>query len=203
MLAIGPVSALGEAVRADAHGWLRRIGGVCVQGQAEVEVEVEVGKGEGRLRPSASGFNLREDMTAAEAVFSLQVRERGRVCEVCMCLCGVRRCAQAEGSVSPQARRHEEDRSACTWLRHSLPSLGVVLQVGLLLGLRHRRYSALSASQRADGADVLREATRRTRCPSMWWASTRRTQSSSPPRSSCRGTTAWRACRCACTHLLC
>jgi hypothetical protein len=78
VLAIGPVSALGEAVRADAHGWLRGIGGMCVQGQAEVEVEGEGaggGEGEGRLRPSASGFNLREDMTAAEAVFELQVRE--------------------------------------------------------------------------------------------------------------------------------
>lgn len=79
MLAIGPMSALGEAVRADAHGWLRGIGGVCVQGQAEVEVEVEGGC-EGRLRPSTSGFNLREDMTAAEAVFSLQVRDMKSVC---------------------------------------------------------------------------------------------------------------------------
>jgi hypothetical protein len=36
IVATGPVSALGDAVRADTRGWLRTLGGVCVQGQAEV-----------------------------------------------------------------------------------------------------------------------------------------------------------------------
>ena len=58
---IGAMTPLADALKNDSEGYLRKIGGIFVQGNILYRA--------GRIRPDAKAFNFREDMKSAHIVF--------------------------------------------------------------------------------------------------------------------------------------